>query len=1076
LTLLLDALDEAPDKDSKERIKELFTGLVAASGPGNRIFLTSRPAEHFSPGETSIPVFYVRNLDMEQVRQIARHLLAGEPDVYKAFDTALWQEEVVVKMAATPITALLITAYFQAYRKFQHRFPMYDLLVKFILLKVWDNIKKDALPYKSLDYFFEAVKEPDFLNKNRDIAILYEALGSLCFDLFYDLAGGQVLRSVPGETLLAYFSNFIEENRYLLGPEDPPVLAKNWLDRFHADHLLLRAGKSDYVFVHSTVMEYLAASHLVSLLKKEPEKYAGRVDRALASVALLDLETIPLAAGSDLYRGFFILARIRDFKPPYDRELLIEVAIDCLAELEWQITKSFQSILIEKLRAPTRKIIRENRPASDWLYTYLKEVVRSPDKERLRRAIGRLEPAIKLSRETFAEEYLDHEAFGAGDAEIVELRRGWLKNLVQRDLADRWLAEHENFRLKREDIAIYDNVLQLDSAGYHPEDKNFAYYKNLIGPELIGFFGSPNLRHGGSVLSLAFSPAGNYLVSGSDDHTLRLWEFGSGKEVRVFSGHEDRVWSVAFSPDGQYLVSGSDDHTLRLWEATSGKQIRAYAGHEGRVWGVAFSPDGQYLVSGSSYNSLCLWESISGKDVRTFTGHRGWVLSVAFSPDGKYLASGADDRTLRIWEAGSGKPVRTFAGHEGRVLSVAFSPDGQYLVSGSDDHTLRLWEVGSGQPVRIFTGHENWVRSVAVSPDGKYLVSGSDDRTLRLWEVVSGQQVHAFTGHQGSVRSVVFSPDGKYLVSGSDDHSLRVWEAASGQPVRGLTGHQGRVRSADVSSDGQYLVSGSEDNSLRLWEASSGKPVRTFAGHRGSVMIVAFSPDDQYLVSGSDDHSLRLWETGSGKEVRTFAGHRGWVWSVAFSPTGNYLVSGSDDHTLRVWETGSGKQVRALAGHQGSVYSVAVSPDGKYLVSGSYDKSLRLWAADSGKQARIFSGHRGSVWSVAFSPDGKFLVSGSYDNSLRLWETGTGQPVRIFAGHRGRVSSVAFSPAGKLLVSGSDDRTLRIWDRASGECIHVIGLPWTLYSIKPLVTEPGIYAAACGNGTVILLDLRKHLI
>jgi len=136
LTLLVDALDEAPDNPSKERIKELVLPLTSQ----NRVFLTSRPSERIHLRQVKLPVFNVLSLTMDQVREVARHLMDPESFIYKKFDRAIWQEELVVKMAATPITALLVTAYFQVYGQFDHRFPMYDLLMKFILVKVWENL------------------------------------------------------------------------------------------------------------------------------------------------------------------------------------------------------------------------------------------------------------------------------------------------------------------------------------------------------------------------------------------------------------------------------------------------------------------------------------------------------------------------------------------------------------------------------------------------------------------------------------------------------------------------------------------------------------------------------------------------------------------------------------------------------------------------------------------------------------------------------------------------------------------------------------------------------------------------
>jgi parallel beta-helix repeat protein len=214
--------------------------------------------------------------------------------------------------------------------------------------------------------------------------------------------------------------------------------------------------------------------------------------------------------------------------------------------------------------------------------------------------------------------------------------------------------------------------------------------------------------HTGWVTSVAFSPDGRLLASGSRDTTIKLWDVATGREVRTLSGHTHWVWSVAFSPDGRLLASGSDDWTIKLWEVASGSLVRTLTGHGGSVYShggsvnsVAFSPDGRLLASGSSDDTIKLWEVASGSLVRTLSGHTGAVLSVAFSPDGRLLASGSGDTTIKLWDVATGSLVRTLSGHTGAVLSVAFSPDGRLLASGScvqvgpfcAQGEIRLWDI-----------------------------------------------------------------------------------------------------------------------------------------------------------------------------------------------------------------------------------------------------------------------------------------------------------------------------------------------------------------------------------------------
>jgi WD40 repeat protein len=191
---------------------------------------------------------------------------------------------------------------------------------------------------------------------------------------------------------------------------------------------------------------------------------------------------------------------------------------------------------------------------------------------------------------------------------------------------------------------------------------------------------------------------------------------------------------VAISADGRFVLSGSDDRSLCLWDLRTGERLRILDGLKGEVRAVAISPDGRFALSGSDDNVPCLWDLRTRGCLYSLEGHESWVSSVAISADGRFALSGSLDDTLRLWDLRTGACLRVFKGHEDWVRSVAISPDGRFGLSGGHDRTLRLWDLRTGECLRILRGHEDWVSFVGFSPDGRFALSGSHDKTLRIWE------------------------------------------------------------------------------------------------------------------------------------------------------------------------------------------------------------------------------------------------------------------------------------------------------------------------------------------------------
>ena len=347
------------------------------------------------------------------------------------------------------------------------------------------------------------------------------------------------------------------------------------------------------------------------------------------------------------------------------------------------------------------------------------------------------------------------------------------------------------------DVSIGYESVRFDALGVSP-----AHIVTLTG-------------HTWRVTSVAFSPDGATLASGSWDDTVKLWDVAAHTNIATLEGHADSVRSVAFSPDGTILALGSSSERIELWDVAAKVIIAMLQGNR-YAHSVQFSPDGTLFAAGDgAHETVKLWDMATHVNIATFEGHRNDVNSVAFSPDGTTLASGSWDATVKLWNVVTHTNIATLEGHEGSIRSVSFSPDGATLASGGGDATVKLWEVATHINIATLEGHTDTVTSVAFSPDGTILASGSNDATVKLWEVATHINIATLEGHADAVTSVAFSPDGTTLASGSDDDTVKLWDMlqhmAPAAPSASLAG--------DINGDGVLNI-----QDLVLVAANFGKP------------------------------------------------------------------------------------------------------------------------------------------------------------------------------------------------------------------------------------------------------------
>lgn len=552
-----------------------------------------------------------------------------------------------------------------------------------------------------------------------------------------------------------------------------------------------------------------------------------------------------------------------------------------------------------------------------------------------------------------------------------------------------------------------------------------------------------------------------------------LWDQCQGDQLAILGSHDWIVTCAAFSPDGALLATGSEDHTVKIWDVAKRELVTTIAAATGAVWTVAFTPDAKFLVT-SGADGTRLWNRGSWQFVANFPGQTAslsktgsllataevaffywwqppgavslWDYStgkkvlelpkpgraIAFSPDGKTLAVSSHPNGIDLWDVASGQIQRTLIASN-VTSSLTFSPDGNQLLALGGNDLPTLYDLRPNGMTRRLATHAMHVWSASFSPDGKTIATTSSDQTLRLTDANTLQTRAILHGHEHEVWCVAFSPDGKLMATGGKDCKVMLWSGEHREPRRTVPSRGGRPF---FSRDGKFLVATSPARlRSQIWnldnlnedESPQVLPQRRAMGYAADGRrFVRWARGGKALevVAGDSTNAIRVPLEGRDEKSKG-------VQYQGFTPDWKSFFVVDDSGQVGIWDPETGRLRKRINGPPPPVSAGAISPDAHYLAIGAQQENvIHLYDCQSDQEWKL-EGHKDTVRGLAFSPDGSILASGSLDGTIRLWKTTNGEAIATLPGHMEETSDVAFSPDGRTLASVNVEVSVKLWHVAT---------------------------------------------
>jgi len=538
----------------------------------------------------------------------------------------------------------------------------------------------------------------------------------------------------------------------------------------------------------------------------------------------------------------------------------------------------------------------------------------------------------------------------------------------------------------------------------------------------------------------------------------------------TLEGHEEEICSIQISPNGKYIVSGSKDRQIKVWNLDSGTLSHTISNLPDVPQGLCITNDSKLLISYYFTYEYCdsheinVWLLESGELLKTMTGHEEGKCKGVITPDDQYFIAG-DDTFVKIWSIEKGEVVQTLEGHEGEVVTLEISKDGKTLLSGSRDHFVIEWDLKTFEQILKFEEPNGGcpVASIAYSPDEKLIAMES--LRLGIYEASTGNHIRSFEDPEvsSSIVSIKMTKDGEYIISGDCAGSVKLFKIDTGDLIYRIdSSPDDNILFLELIDEDLLFFATKRERSPRFVDLKSGKVLENPKAHEGEITCGIYSNvnGQNICVTAATDKNLKVWNLKSLDKTKLIEckGHKVRLFENGVRINEDDNENDDDDDENKEDEKDevddSSSPDLPIQHHEGYISKMQLIQNEKYLLTCSREPKLKLWDTSTGKCVKTYKFKSlGGIGTFSVGSDNKTIAIGAGNMVWYIVDLETMNEVKFTTGGDSfAVSSYRFTSDLQYIICSTSSSNIVFW-KISNSSKYVFKSKFSANIVVPLKND-----------------------